>query len=325
MNLLDGLPLAIELAAARVRVMPPRTLLARMSERFKLLASERRPASTGRRRCAATFDWSWDLLPTAEKAALAQLSVFEGGFTLEAAEAVLDLSAYEDAPWPLDALQSLVDKSLVRQVGDERFDLLGERPGVRRRASAHARIDTRAADPGACERRSRATRRGSRGLAEQQATAGALRRTRQPRSSLSARRGARRCDRPRRGALEGAWAALQLRGPFKAAVDLAREVGSVSDLPDALRARVERIEGRALEAWGRVAEARARYESALAPRPGCRRPHVRRSLAEQPRQSRCERRRRWTPRRRISKPRFASQGKRAIACSSARFGTASAR
>ena len=122
-KLLEGLPLAIELAAARVRVMPPRTLLLRMSERFKLLSS------TGGRldrqaTLRAVFDWSWDLLSLPEKAALAQLSVFEGGFTLESVEAVLDLSAYENAPWPMDALQSLVQKSLVRQMTDNRFDLL---------------------------------------------------------------------------------------------------------------------------------------------------------------------------------------------------------
>src|SRR5262249_45979540 len=90
-RLLDGLPLAIELAAARVRVMSPQSLLARMSERFKVLAStgERRDRQATLR---ATFDWSWDLLSAADRAALAQLSVFEGGFTLESAEAVLDLS-----------------------------------------------------------------------------------------------------------------------------------------------------------------------------------------------------------------------------------------
>lgn len=109
-GLLDGLPLAIELAAARTRTLAPRALLARMSERFKLLAS-----SGGRldrqATLRATFDWSWGLLPTAEKAALAQLSVFEGGFTLEAAEAVIDFSALEDPPWTLDVLQALVDKA----------------------------------------------------------------------------------------------------------------------------------------------------------------------------------------------------------------------
>ena len=122
-KLLDGLPLAIELAAARVRVMTPRMLLARMDERFRLLASlgGRRDRQATLR---ATFDWSWDLLAAAEKGALAQLSVFEGGFTLEAAEAVLDVSACDPKVWTIDVLHSLVDKSFVRPVGQERFDLL---------------------------------------------------------------------------------------------------------------------------------------------------------------------------------------------------------
>ena len=81
----------------------------------------------------------------AEKAALAQLSVFEGGFTLEAAEAVLDLSACDDAPWTVDAVQSLVDKSFVRTRGDERFDLL---VSVQEYAAEHLRTEGRYAGSG---------------------------------------------------------------------------------------------------------------------------------------------------------------------------------
>src|SRR5258706_14007314 len=103
--------------------MPPRTLLSRMSERFKLLSS-----TGGRRDRQATlrspFDWSWDLLSPPDKAALAQLSVFEGGFTMESAEAGLDLSGYADAPWTVDTVQSLLSKSFVRQASDGRFDML---------------------------------------------------------------------------------------------------------------------------------------------------------------------------------------------------------
>lgn len=118
-RLLDGLPLAIELAAARSRVLSPSMLLARMAERFRLLASTGgRPSRHATLR--GTLDWSWELLAPDEQQALAQLAVFEGGFTLEAAEAVLSL----DALWPADAVQALVDKSLVRVVGDARFDLL---------------------------------------------------------------------------------------------------------------------------------------------------------------------------------------------------------
>ena len=122
-ELLDRLPLAIELAAARVRVMPVTELLRRMGERFKLLTS-----SGGRHdrqaTLRATLDWSWDLLSPAEQSTLAQLSVFEGGFTLEAAEAVVALDDLAQVPWVADVLQSLVEKSLVRRSTEHRFLML---------------------------------------------------------------------------------------------------------------------------------------------------------------------------------------------------------
>ena len=258
--LLDGLPLAIELAAARVRVMPPRTLLARMSERFKLLATTGGRAER-QATLRATFDWSWDLLAQTEMAALAQLSVFEGGFTLEAVEAVIDLSVVDDPPWPLDVLQSLVEKSLVRQIRDDRFDLL---VSVQDYAAEHLRTPDRYEGSGPRALRVAESRHAAwfAGLTEQQAASG---------RGVELENLVRACRRSVAGGdaiaatrtLEGAWAALQLRGPFKAAVDLAREVGSMSALADALRVRVERVEGRALEAWGHVAEARARYGTAL--------------------------------------------------------------
>jgi predicted ATPase/tetratricopeptide (TPR) repeat protein len=112
-RLLDGLPLAIELAAARTRILSPSQIVARLEDRFKLLAGA--PGKAARQATLRTaIDWSWDLLQPWEQAALAQCSVFEGGFTLEAAEAVLDLSPWPDAPWPLDVVQALVDKSLLR-------------------------------------------------------------------------------------------------------------------------------------------------------------------------------------------------------------------
>jgi predicted ATPase/class 3 adenylate cyclase/Tfp pilus assembly protein PilF len=117
-DLLDRLPLAIELAAARARVMSPEVILHRMSQRFKLLAGRGRRDRQSTLRGA--IDWSWDLLEGWEKDALSQVSVFEGGFTLEAAEAVLDIG---EEVWPMDAVQSLVDKSLV-VARDGRFDLL---------------------------------------------------------------------------------------------------------------------------------------------------------------------------------------------------------
>ena len=112
-RLLDGLPLAIELAAARIRVLSPAQLVERMT---RPLRPARRRAQ--RRRspgdAAGAIDWSWDLLPPWEQAALAQCSVFEGGFTLDAAEAVLDLVVVARAPPTMDVVQALVDKSLLR-------------------------------------------------------------------------------------------------------------------------------------------------------------------------------------------------------------------
>ncbi|MEZ4239329.1 MAG: tetratricopeptide repeat protein, partial [Myxococcota bacterium] len=120
-ELLDGLPLALELCAARLRALTPARVLERMGDRFRLLAERGRGARHGTLRAA--LDWSWDLLRPWEQAALAQCSVFVGGFDLPAVEAVVDLSAHPDAPWPLDVLQALVDSSLVRAGGD-RYELL---------------------------------------------------------------------------------------------------------------------------------------------------------------------------------------------------------
>ena len=124
-KLLDGLPLAIELAAARVRVLSPAQIVERLKNRFVLLAGAR-GAAARQATLKAAIDWSWELLAPFEQAALAQCSVFEGGFTLEAAEAVLDLSPWPDAPPAMDVVQSLVDKSLLRAwvpVEQARFDI----------------------------------------------------------------------------------------------------------------------------------------------------------------------------------------------------------
>jgi predicted ATPase len=110
-RLLEGIPLAIELSAGRLRVMTPAQMVERIAERFRILAG------TGGGRHAtlrAAIDGSWELLQPWEKAAFAQCAVFEGGFGLEAAEAVLDLHAWPEAPRVIDVLQSLVDKSLIR-------------------------------------------------------------------------------------------------------------------------------------------------------------------------------------------------------------------
>ncbi|RVU44374.1 ATP-binding protein [Rubrivivax rivuli] len=258
-GLLDGLPLAIELAAARTRTLAPRALLARMSERFKLLAS-----SGGRldrqATLRATFDWSWGLLPTAEKSALAQLSVFEGGFTLEAAEAVIDLSALEDPPWTLDVLQALVDKSFVRTLGQERYDLLGS---VQAYAAEHLGTEGRYTGSGPAARLAAEGRHGAWFAGLDNAAASAGRGIELDNLVVACRRAVARADTHQAaGALEGGWAALNLRGPFKAGADLAELVLGMPGLEGREAARAHAVSGMALEAAGQRQAALARYARA---------------------------------------------------------------
>jgi predicted ATPase/serine/threonine protein kinase/Tfp pilus assembly protein PilF len=111
---LDGIPLAIELAAARSSVLPPHKLLKRLNHRFALLQSRDQDFSDRQRTLGNAIEWSWGLLDPWEQDALAQCSVFRGGFFLESAESVVDLSAYPDAPMVMDVITDLKDKSLLR-------------------------------------------------------------------------------------------------------------------------------------------------------------------------------------------------------------------
>jgi tetratricopeptide (TPR) repeat protein len=153
---LDGLPLALELAAGRARMMSLRQLRDRLDRRFDLL----RGSPTERRSKEATLrgalDWSWDLLKPWEREVWMQCTIFRGGFSCEAAEAVLDLRAHPDAPWVVDVLEELLEKSLlvidedpheprfrqlvsVREYGQERLPQLpgAERDALRRRHAEH--------------------------------------------------------------------------------------------------------------------------------------------------------------------------------------------
>ncbi|MFZ3558871.1 AfsR/SARP family transcriptional regulator [Streptomyces sp. BH055] len=104
---LDGLPLAIELAAARLRLLTPRQIADRLDDRFRLLTGGSRTVLPRQQTLRAVVDWSWDLLDTRERDTLCELSVFAGGWDLEAAEAVC--SSGEVA----DVIGSLLDKSLL--------------------------------------------------------------------------------------------------------------------------------------------------------------------------------------------------------------------
>jgi predicted ATPase/class 3 adenylate cyclase len=109
---LDGLPLAIELAAARIKLLPPKVLLTRLSNRLKLLTGGAKDLPARQRTLRGAIEWSHELLEEGEKTLFARLSVFSGGRTLEAIEAICDA----EGDLPVDALEgvsSLLDKSLL--------------------------------------------------------------------------------------------------------------------------------------------------------------------------------------------------------------------
>jgi predicted ATPase/class 3 adenylate cyclase/DNA-binding CsgD family transcriptional regulator len=112
---LDGLPLAIELAAARTKLLPPEAMRARLGQRLELLTAGPRDLPARQQALRNTLDWSYELLEPDEQRLVARLAVFAGGFTLESAEAVCSTD--------LETISSLVDNSLVRREG-ERFAML---------------------------------------------------------------------------------------------------------------------------------------------------------------------------------------------------------
>jgi predicted ATPase/class 3 adenylate cyclase len=114
---LDGLPLGLELAAARVKVLTPEQILERLGRSLDLLTSGAHDAPERQRTLRGTVEWSYQLLTSDEQLLFARLAVFAGGFELEAAEAVCSAE--------LDVLQSLVDKNLLRHGEDGRFFMLG--------------------------------------------------------------------------------------------------------------------------------------------------------------------------------------------------------
>ncbi|MDP9352569.1 MAG: tetratricopeptide repeat protein, partial [Chloroflexota bacterium] len=155
---LDGLPLAIELAAARIRILPPEAMLGRIDHSLALLTGGARDLPERQRTLSAAIDWSYDLLDEKEKTLFARLAVFAGGWTLEAAEAVCDPEGGLDV---MDGMESLVEQSLIRLSGDHgaeprfrmhatmreyallRLERCGEAEDVRRR---HAEYYTNLAD-----------------------------------------------------------------------------------------------------------------------------------------------------------------------------------
>lgn len=165
-NRLDGLPLAIELAAARIKLLPPQAMLARLTNRLQLLTGGARDLPARQQTLRGAITWSYDLLNEGEKILFQRLAIFVGGCTIEAAEQVCQVSG--DLPVDiLDGVESLVDKSLIRQDEDtsqvseprfmmletihefglERLEASGTAPELRRRHSEYYRTLAAEAEP----------------------------------------------------------------------------------------------------------------------------------------------------------------------------------
>jgi predicted ATPase/class 3 adenylate cyclase/Tfp pilus assembly protein PilF len=248
-DLLDGLPLAIELAAGRLPLMSPRAMLARIDHRFALLAARGgRPKRQST--LMAAFDWSWELLTPAEQRVLAQTSVFSGGFTLEAAEHVLGSEDGALSITVFETLASLVDKSFVRVV-DDRFALL---VSVREYAASKLTAlasQTPSVAPAAVEARhgawfARSVQGGStRNGSDLENILVAARRAI---ARNDARSVARLC--------ENAWQILQGRGPVRTIIELVESALAMTSLPHADRVHLVHIHGHSLLVSGDSKRAR---------------------------------------------------------------------
>jgi predicted ATPase/Tfp pilus assembly protein PilF len=162
---LDGLPLAIELAAARTKLLSPKAMLERLGSRLQLLTGGARDLPSRHQTLRSTIDWSYDLLDPSEQILFAQLAVFVDGCTLDAAEAVCGAPDELPPGGVMDALESLIDKSLLRQReaadGELRFSMLetireyalyrliqrGELEGLRDRHAEHYLALAETAEP----------------------------------------------------------------------------------------------------------------------------------------------------------------------------------
>lgn len=248
-RMLDRLPLAIELAAARVTVVQPAGLLALMTDRFRLLGS-RAGRNDRQSTLVATLRWSWELLSEVEQVALTQLSVFEGSFPLAAAQSVLDLSHTSEAPWVIDLLQSLIDKSLLRPIGEDRFQFL---TCVSEFAAEKLRADD--ASSGSVMRVFARHHRYYAGLDESAAVAGGCM---EVENLVAACRSASEAEEAEYAVatLRLAWLALRLVGPFATAIELVGRVGALTGLSPTDRATVQWVHGAALYVSGATQAAR---------------------------------------------------------------------
>lgn len=270
---LDGIPLAIELAAARIGVLSPAKILERLPRRFDLLGGARRDATSRQATLRGAIDWSWNLLKPHEQDALAQCSVFHAGFTVEAAEEVLDLASHEGAPWALDIVESLRDKSLLRALeppefpGELRFGMYAN---IRQYAQEKLDADKAKAEATKARHTGYYLRVGGE-WADGVDTHGGLEKLR--RLALERDNLVTVFHRAKAGASPAAAVdallaldpVLSTRGPFGTHLQwLDEAIGSAATVAPALRARIVEARGRARRVRGRMAEAMTDFEEALA-------------------------------------------------------------
>jgi tetratricopeptide (TPR) repeat protein len=257
---LDGLPLAIELAAGWIRTLAPTELLARLDPRLPLLSGGPRDLPARQRTLRATLEWSFDILDAAERRGLARLSVFAGGCTLDAAEAICDTT--------LDRLSSLVDHHLVirsvgpsgsryalletiREFAAERLDALGEARELRRRHAAEYATIAKSLGLSVDELGTGVPQRHDIALAEQ--------------DNMRAALDWAVDDEPVLG-LELAIALAQFwvsTSPREGAQRFQAVLDRAADIPDELRARALRDLGGSMEISGETERAAGAYERSL--------------------------------------------------------------
>ncbi len=258
---LDGLPLAIELAASRVRALSPSELVRRLEPRLPLLVGGPRDLPARQQTLRATIEWSHDLLDPMARQALARLSVFVGGFTLQAAESIAGVE--------LDALQSLVEHSLlrradqvvgpgldrqfmtletIREFSAERLDESGERESISRR---HAEFFLGVAESAGLLWESDRPQQYDLVAAEIDNLRAAIdwAAGRDVELALSIAT-----------ALEAFWATVS---PFEGARLLESLISGASGLPGDLRARALRVWGAGLTRSGHIEAGTERYEQSL--------------------------------------------------------------
>lgn len=258
---LDGMPLAIELAAARMSVLNPTQLVQRLPRRFDLLV-DRRGATERQATLRGAIDWSWKMLSPSEASTLAQLSVFHGGFTADAVPSVVSLSHVPDAEPALDLMMTLRAKSLVRAyfpLGDEKETRFGLYESIRE--YAREKLSSLPEAHGALERHSAYFLSVGPKLAERvesQRSAMALLELERD-NLLAVFRRAMESAKPTKHAAEAVLVLdrlMTLRGPYQLLSDMLDSAVSKLD-PSSLHLRALTLEarGRTRHARGRMADA----------------------------------------------------------------------